>query len=145
MKGKVRAALGLLLGGVFVYAGIVKVAAPVEFFTDLQNYDLLPWRPIAVALAFYLPCLEIVCGVAVAFRRFRTEALLFLTAMLVIFIGALAIAWARGLNVSCGCFGGESAHPRYLLWIGRDLVLLGVTGFLIFSERGDRGALGKRP
>ncbi|MEI6350300.1 MAG: MauE/DoxX family redox-associated membrane protein [Verrucomicrobiota bacterium] len=129
MTDKLRALLAVLMGALFIYAGAAKVTDPARFFADIQNYDLLPWRAAVVAMAFYLPWLEIVCGVGMIFRRFRSGASLVLAGLLVVFIGALALAWARGLNISCGCFGGSSEHPRYFLWIGRDLALLAAALF----------------
>lgn len=140
---RIRFLLALLLGALFVYAGISKVMDPAQFFLDIQNYDLIPWQPATVALAFYLPWLEIICGVAVIAKPLRAGALMILTTMLLIFTASLAIAWARGLNISCGCFGGSSDHPRYLLWIGRDMGLFVVAVVLTVAEwpsRGDRCA-----
>ena len=134
MSANIRVVLGVLLGALFVYAGITKVLDPVRFFTDVQNYDIIPWRAATVAIAFYLPWLEIISGMAVVVRSFRAGALLILTAMLLAFTAALALAWARGLNISCGCFGGASDHPRYLLWIGRDVGLLVVGMVLTIAE-----------
>jgi len=48
--------------------------------------------------------------------------------LLVVFVGAVASAWARGLQIDCGCFGdggevaaGRTAYPAEIL---RDLALL---------------------
>jgi hypothetical protein len=52
-----------------------------------------------------------------------------------IFIIAIAQAWARGLNIDCGCFGGGGAidpsQTRYLQEILRDAGLLAMALFLI--------------
>lgn len=138
MNSKVRFALGFILGGVFVISGILKVMAPGRFFQDIENYDLVPWRAASVALAFYLPWLEIVSGIAVIVRPVRTVALVVLSALLLIFSAALLQAWMRGLDISCGCFGGHTGHPRYLLWIGRDVGLLAVSLVLAVLEQKER-------
>ena len=39
----VRRILAFLAGAVFVYAGVLKVRAPLEFANDINNYHLLPW------------------------------------------------------------------------------------------------------
>lgn len=133
MKHKLRFVLGFLLGGVFIVAGIFKVIDPGQFFRDIENYDLVPWRVVSVVIAFYLPWLEIICGLAVIARPFQAAALLILSGLLLIFTTALTLAWGRGLDISCGCFGGATNHPRYLLWLGRDLGLLAVTFILLIS------------
>jgi len=134
MKGEFRAVMRFLLGALFVYAGTHKILAPARFFTDIQNYDLIPWRTATVVLAFYLPWLEIICGIAVVTRPLRAGALMGLVVMLLVFTVAFGQAWARGLDISCGCFGGASDHPHYLLWLGRDLGLLIAALMLAISE-----------
>ena len=53
--------LDFLVAAVFIYAGVIKVLDPVQFAHDVDNYKILPWT-LGVALAFYLPWLEILCG-----------------------------------------------------------------------------------
>ncbi len=52
-----------------------------------------------------------------------------------IFIIAIAQAWARGLNIDCGCFGGggavEPGQTKYLQEILRDLGLVFLAAYLI--------------
>jgi len=57
----------VIVGGIFIYAGAIKALDPVRFARDIDNYKILPWT-IAAELAFYLPWLEIVCGVALRFH-----------------------------------------------------------------------------
>ncbi len=66
----------LIVAGIFIYAGAIKALDPVQFASDIDNYKMLPW-PINVALAFYLPWLEIFCGFALIFRVFYRGALEF--------------------------------------------------------------------
>ena len=69
----VRRTLGLA-GGVFVYAGGLKLLDPPRFASDIGNYQILPW-PVAVRLAFYLPWLEVLCGLALIFHRLFARGL----------------------------------------------------------------------
>src|SRR5207302_9740646 len=94
----------LIVGGIFVYAGVLKMLDPVQFGLDIDNYKSLPWF-ISVRLAFYLPWLEIFCGLAVIFRFLYRGGLLILTAMILVFIGATIVANVRGLVYSGGCCG----------------------------------------
>jgi uncharacterized membrane protein YphA (DoxX/SURF4 family) len=57
----------VIVAGIFIYAGVLKVLDPVQFAHDIDNYKILPW-PISAALAFYLPWLEIFCGLALVVR-----------------------------------------------------------------------------
>ena len=99
--------LDFLIGALFIYAGVLKILDPVGFARDVDNYKMLPW-PMAVAFGFYLPWLEILCGIALIIRRLYQGSLLILTGSTVLFIIASIIAKARGLDISCGCFGHVS-------------------------------------
>lgn len=106
--------LRLIVAAIFTYAGAVKVAQPARFATDIANYQLVPWS-IAVRMAFYLPWLEIICGLALLIPFLRRGANVILLALISIFIVASIAAKARGFDVSCGCFGGAS-HSWMFSW-----------------------------
>lgn len=110
----VRRALGLFVGAVFVYAGSVKLVDPLRFATDISNYQLLSW-PIAVRLAFYLPWLEVLCGLALIFHRLFAGAVFLTGGLMLIFIAATVTAKGRGIDVACGCFGNAS-NSLTLTW-----------------------------
>src|SRR5436853_5816121 len=94
----------LIVGGIFVYAGVVKVLDPVQFANDIDNYKTLPWF-VSVRLAVYLPWLEIFCGLALIFRFLYRGGLSILTLLSLIFIGASVPAKVRGLDITSSCFG----------------------------------------
>ena len=55
--------------------------------------------------------------------------------LLLAFIGGIISAWARGLQIDCGCFGGggydENAGPAtYLTEIARDIGFLALAVFV---------------
>jgi uncharacterized membrane protein YphA (DoxX/SURF4 family) len=99
--------LALVVAALFVYAGAAKIADPAKFAQDIQNFKIVPWS-IAIRAAFYLPWLEILCGVALLFPPLRRGALTILTGLMVVFILATISAQARGINLDCGCFGTAS-------------------------------------
>lgn len=115
----------LCVAGLFVYAGLLKVVNPSAFLADIENYRLLPYG-VAVATALYLPFVEITAGIGMLVAPLRREAVLLLGSMLIVFIVAIASAWARGLDITCGCFGGSQDEPASYTWlIFRDLLILG--------------------
>jgi len=126
--------LRLLVGGLFMVAGTLKAAEPATFLTAIENYHILP-RALAVAAAFYLPYLEILCGSCLVLRRWQTGALVLMGCLMLVFIVALASAWGRGLNIACGCFGEGGEPGRYGLALLRDLLLLAALCWLLFTER----------
>ncbi|MEO8951049.1 MAG: MauE/DoxX family redox-associated membrane protein [Chthoniobacterales bacterium] len=105
----VRLILALVVGGIFVAAGVLKVRDPLRFASDVGNYALISW-PLGVRVAFYLPWLEIICGLALIFQRFLAGAIVVTFAMTVVFIGVTIWARAHGIDVSCGCFGTISSN-----------------------------------
>jgi uncharacterized membrane protein YphA (DoxX/SURF4 family) len=117
--------LRLLIGGAFMYAGGLKALDPAQFAADVDNFRLLPY-PLACVVGVYLPWVEILGGAALALGIYRAGATLLLGGLLVIFLTALVSAWARGLDIACGCFG--NASPKSELWqsISMDLAMLAI-------------------
>ena len=94
----------VILGGLFLIAGLTKAYDPAGFATEIQNYHLVPWVG-GVLLALFLPWVEIFAAGALFLKRFQRGALLLISAMLIVYSAALISAMARGLNIDCGCFG----------------------------------------
>ncbi|MEY2555747.1 MAG: hypothetical protein QOF93_891 [Verrucomicrobiota bacterium] len=124
--------LDLIVGGVFVYAGVLKILDPVQFANDIDNYKTLPWF-VSVRLALYLPWLEILCGVAVIFRFFYRGGLSILTALIAVFIGATVVAKMRGLDITCGCFGHASKNWNFSTHLILDSLIL-LAALALFSR-----------
>ena len=133
----VRRVIATLAGGVFLYAGLNKVADPMRFANDIGNYQLLPWT-LGVRLAFYLPWLEIVCGLALIVHRLFRGALALAMAMTLVFTGATISARVRGIDVACGCFGTASSNLT-LTWhlVLNGCIFLGLIGLWV-TRRGTR-------
>jgi len=113
----------IIIGGVFIYAGAIKALDPIRFANDIDNYKILPWM-ISVRVAFYLPWLEIFCGLALIARRLYLGGLSILTALVSIFIVATIAAKVRGLDITCGCFGHASKNWSFTAHVALDLSLL---------------------
>ncbi len=126
--------LEFIVGGIFIYAGVIKALDPVRFANDIDNYKILPWA-ISVRLAFYLPWLEIFCGLALVLRILYRGGLSILSALIGIFIVATIAAKIRGLDITCGCFGHASKNWSFSAHLALDLVLLVATIVLFFSHR----------
>jgi uncharacterized membrane protein YphA (DoxX/SURF4 family) len=131
------------VAGIFIYAGVLKVLDPVQFANDIDNYKILPW-PISVALGFYLPWLEIFCGLALVVRFLYRGALSLLTALILTFTVATVAAKVRGLDITCGCFGHASQHWSFLSHLATNLGILAALLALWFSNRSLKPLLGRR-
>jgi uncharacterized membrane protein YphA (DoxX/SURF4 family) len=97
----------LVLGGLFVYAGVVKVLDPLGFAQDIRNYRLVG-QSLSFIAAVVLPWLEILAGVALAAGIWKRASALIISGLLVFFILLTLVTIARGLDVECGCFGALS-------------------------------------
>lgn len=125
--------LRVAVGGLFAYAGAIKLADPAAFAVDIRHYRILPHLP-ATALALYLPWLEILAGVGVVSGKRSRGALLVLGSLMIVFMGALISAWVRGLDISCGCFGTANGTANYPIDLLRDAAILAVIGWLFCAE-----------
>jgi putative oxidoreductase len=121
----------LIVGGIFIYAGAIKILDPIQFANDIDNYKILPWT-IAVGLAFYLPWLEIFCGLALILRRLYLGGLSILTVLVAVFLIATIAAKVRGLDITCGCFGHASQNWNFPAHLAVDLAILGALLVLSF-------------
>jgi putative oxidoreductase len=115
--------LRVIVGGIFICAGGLKVIDPAQFAKDVDNYRMLPFAATA-AVALYLPWLEIIAGAALATGVWQRGASLVIGAMLLAFLIALGTAWARGLDITCGCFGHGPNRTHYPLAMLLDAGLL---------------------
>lgn len=137
MNGSTRhlpAVVRVVLGGIFVYAAILKIADPVAFAGSVAAYRILPYFASYLAAAV-LPFLELICGLLLlSGYRVRAGALI-VAGMNLIFIAALASAIVRGLDIDCGCFKQGGAKTSPWLALGRDLVFLAMTLFVLKARR----------
>ncbi|MFZ9542041.1 MAG: MauE/DoxX family redox-associated membrane protein [Candidatus Nanopelagicaceae bacterium] len=129
----------LILGGVLLAAGLLKVTHPAKSAMAVRAYEVLPVT-FANFLGYALPWIEVgialllILGVAVKPAALSGGLLMFL------FIVAIAQAWARGLTIDCGCFGGggqvAKGETKYLEEILRDTGLVLLALYLMKFPRG---------
>ena len=122
----------LVIGVVFVYAAISKIAHPDEFARIIYNYHILPGGVINL-FALFLPWAELLCGVMLITGYWHKSATVILGGLTIVFIAALSVALFRGVNIECGCFSTTSkAKGPVVDLIVRDTIML--VGFaLIFA------------
>jgi len=101
----------LVVGGVYVYAAVDKIIHPDEFAKIVHNYHILPGSLINV-FALILPWLELICGIALIVGTRNLGASTILAGLTAVFIVAVGINMARGVNIACGCFSTSSQARR---------------------------------
>ena len=122
----------LALGGVLVVAGALKVSDPNAAIRAVTAYQLLP-SDLATLVGYGLPFFEIMLGLLLLVGLATRASAATAGVLMVVFIAAVSSAWARGLSIDCGCFGGggATADPQYLPEILRDLLFLGLATWLV--------------
>ena len=105
MNLTLRTACRLLLGVVFVCAGAMKIVHPAAFFSDLLGYGV-PFPDLLLRLvALVLPWLEVLAGAGLLFNLWLETLRPVVALLCLVFVLMLGQAVARGLDLSCGCFG----------------------------------------
>ena len=124
----------LVLGGVLLVAGYLKVGTPSKSQMAVRAYEMLPIS-VANFLGLTLPIVEIALGLLLILGALTRLSAIFGGLIMFAFIIAISQAWARGLTIDCGCFGGGGTvakeDTRYLPEILRDLGLVILALYLI--------------
>jgi uncharacterized membrane protein YphA (DoxX/SURF4 family) len=117
--------LRLALGGVFLYAGILKAANPQAFADSIATFKMLPPQLVNI-VALGLPPFEILLGLMLLSGWKVRPPSLAVAGLAIVFGIALGQALFRGLAVYCGCFGsGEPSTLKTWASFGRAFLLLG--------------------
>ena len=138
----------LVLGTVFGLAALAKITAPGLFRQDVAGYHLLP--PAVVGpFALALPWIEALLALYLLVGLFLRPTAVATAALLLVFIGALAISLARGSTAhGCGCLpsSGPLGSLPLVAWLAggatispfdvvRDLVFVALTAAIYWGDR----------
>ncbi|MGZ6827713.1 MAG: MauE/DoxX family redox-associated membrane protein, partial [Mycobacteriales bacterium] len=117
----------LVLAAVLGYAALTKIGDPAATVRAVRAYRLLP-EALAVPFGHALPWVELALAALLLLGMAIRLTAVLTSVLLAVFIGGVASAWARGLTIDCGCFGGGgvTAHPGYAGELLRDGLLLGL-------------------
>ena len=148
----VRWTVAIVLGAVFVYASLDKIAHPAEFARIVYHYRILgpnqsvgPWLPNLLAVT--LPWIEIVAGLFLIAGLWRREAAGLVAIMLIAFVGAVSWALVHGIDIeNCGCFtvSGAGRHAGIKLLL-EDLAMLAGALVLCIGPEGSGAAASPSP
>ena len=124
----------LILGGVLFAAGWLKIFTPAKSQMSVRAYEVLPIS-IANFLGIALPWLEVGFGILLILGIGVRLSAIVGGGLMIVFIAAISQAWARGLSIDCGCFGGggtiDPSETKYLSEILRDIGLALLALYLI--------------
>ena len=129
----------LVLGGVFLVAGVLKAIDPQSSVAAVRAYQLLP-SSLATIVGWGLPFAEIALGLLLL-AGIATRAVAAATAILLVDLhrSRVVSAAARGLSIDCGCFGGGGevapGQTAYGIELVRDVGLLLLALWLVWQPR----------
>jgi uncharacterized membrane protein YphA (DoxX/SURF4 family) len=126
----------VVVGGVWLVAGALKLPDPTESVRAVRNYQLLP-EAIVPFIGHSLPVLEVIIGLCLLLGLLVRPAAVVSAVLMLAFVVGIASAWARGLSIECGCFGGgggsvQDATAAYPWEIARDVGLMLASLWLVW-------------
>ncbi len=128
----------VLVGGVWIVAGLLKLPDPAASVRAVRAYQLLP-EAIVPTVGYALPIIELLVGITLVVGLLVRIGAILSCILFVAFIIGISSAWSRQLLIDCGCFGGggfdAQARQKYPWEIGRDLGLLFASLWLVWRPR----------
>ena len=140
------------LAGVLLWSGGAKVSEPRQAVMAVQAYEILP-TGVGEFVGYALPLFELALGLALLLGVATRISAVVAGALMTAFVVGVASAWARGLSIDCGCFGGGGAvaegEANYLPVLLRDAGFAAMAAWLVVFpatrwalDRGGRAGTG---
>lgn len=123
------------VGGLFIWAGASKIGHADVFAAQISAFGLVP-RPLIGPMALLLPVFEVLLGGYLLLGLYTRIAAALAGIQLVIFATAIGSAVARGLSLSCGCFGPADSTKTSWPEVIRDVVFAAVAAFVAWQAPG---------
>lgn len=104
-------ALRVILGIIFIYASAGKLFRAEDFAKAILRYEFLPIYFVNI-MAIVMPWVEFITGILLILGIYKKASSMLASISLVVFLIALTSAFARGLDISCGCFSLEETSTK---------------------------------
>lgn len=101
----------LVVGGVWIAAGAVKLPDPGASVEAVRAYQALP-PDLVAPVGQLLPIIEVVVGAMLVLGLLTRGAGGVSAALQLVFIVGIVSVWVRGIDIDCGCFGGGGYDPN---------------------------------
>jgi uncharacterized membrane protein YphA (DoxX/SURF4 family) len=103
---------------------------------SIEGFKMVPWWG-TMALAYFLPWLEIIAGGALVLGVWSRQAATITFGLYSVFTFGLASALIRGLNIDCGCFGGLFGESQ-VGWhsVARNMVFMAASAAVMIHGGG---------
>lgn len=120
----------LVVGGVFIWAGSLKIADPLGFAQTIKNYQAFP-HGLVFIIAIVLPWVEVLSGAGLIAGVLKKSSAFIAAGLLAGFIVLVGSALLRGIDTACGCFGSLSRRADMgLMLMDAALLFMALNVFL---------------
>lgn len=113
----------VIIGVIFIWASLDKIAHVSDFSRAIHNYKIVPIS-VENIIAISLPWIELLGGLFLIIGYRVKGAATLISFLLAIFIVAVAAALVRNLDISCGCFDTQEGMKIGLNLLFRDIIML---------------------
>lgn len=127
--------LRVILGGMLVVTGALKVGHAPDLASAIAGFRLLPAAAIPL-IAVLLPFFEIALGAYLVLGLFTRAAAWVACAQFVVYGAAIASAVVRGIPANCGCFGPNDTATADWPHVAFDLLLAALGAFIAMYAPG---------
>ena len=129
----------ILLGLIFLFAGIAKISDPVRFIFTLREFNLFS-EAVIPFMALYLPWLEFILGLFLILGLLYRASAFLLACLNTMFAIAILTVVVRGMEIDCGCFGmladilkiPDSADIKAII---RNVIFIGISVYIFIVKK----------
>ena len=129
----------ILLGLIFLFAGIAKISDPVRFIFTLRQFNLFS-EAVIPFMALYLPWLEFILGLFLILGLLYRASAFLLACLNTMFAIAILTVVVRGMEIDCGCFGmladilkiPDSADIKAII---RNVIFIGISVYIFIVKK----------
>jgi uncharacterized membrane protein YphA (DoxX/SURF4 family) len=125
----------LLVGGLLIVAGALKVGHPSDLASTIAGFRLLS-PAVAGPLALALPYVELVFGAYLVVGLLTRIVAAVVVLQFLVYAAAVASAVVRGIPANCGCFGPNDASVADWPHVAFDLALASASAFVAYNAPG---------
>lgn len=131
--------LRILIAAIFILSSSTKLFHPAKLADSIDNYRIVPdlLKFTIMPAAYIIPWLQLICAIMILIDLYARTSALILSGLLAFFTVAIAQAWARKIEIECGCFDmliewGEKVGSQAVI---RDLLFLSMTLAVFFAAK----------
>ena len=125
----------VLLGGLLIAAGVLKLGHPADLASNIAGFRLLP-PDVVGPLAVALPYVELLLGAYLIVGLFTKAIAAIAAAQFLLYAGAIASAVLRHIPANCGCFGPNDSATADWPHVAFDVMLAAAAIFIAFAAPG---------